>query len=215
MYRLFRIYGNYRRLFLISISLLLVLVGCTSSPAEQSVQPPYIEELRGAVFDPPRPLDDFSLMATTGEMFTLSDYEGQVILLFFGYRTCPDFCPMTFTELRQIYRELDEPADQIKVVFVTVDPERDDLATLNTYMRGFHEHFIGLRGEGESLEQIIKQFGVIAERQQLGDSPLSYLIDHTASLFLIGPDGRLQVQYLYGTNFRDILHDVRLILQTL
>jgi protein SCO1 len=214
MYRLYQINSNYRRLLLISISL-LILLGCASSPPEQSSELSYAEELRGAVFDPPRTLADFSLMATTGEMFTLSDYRGQIILLYFGYRTCPDFCPMTFTELRQIYRELGEPADQVKVVFVTVDPERDDLATLTTYTQGFHEHFIGLRGEGESLDHVIEQFGVVAERQQLGDSPLSYLIDHTASLFLIGPDGRLQVQYLYGTNFRDILHDVRLILQTL
>jgi protein SCO1 len=195
---------------------LLALAGCAgTSPAAQSPGLAYADDLRGAVFDPPRVLDDFSLMATTGETFTLSNHHGQIILLYFGYRTCPDFCPMTFTELRQIYLELDEPADQVKVVFVTVDPERDDLPVLTAYTQGFHQDFIGLRGEGDSLKNVMDQFGVIAERQQLADSPLSYLIDHTASLFLIGPDGRLQAQYLYGTDFRDILHDVRLILQTL
>jgi protein SCO1/2 len=191
---------------------LLLLVGCSSTSTSTTTGLPYADQLRGAVFDPPRALNDFSLMATTGEEFTLSEHEGEIILLYFGYRTCPDFCPTTFATLKRIYEELDEPAEQINVVFVTVDPERDTLENLALYTHAFHEDFVGLRGEGETLTQVMGQFGVVAQRQQLADSPLSYLIDHTASLFLIGPDGRLQVQYLYGTNYRDIVHDLRIIM---
>lgn len=191
---------------------ILLLAGC--SPAQQSAESnlPYSGELRGAVLNPPRAIADFSLMSTTGEAFTLSQHRGELILIYFGYRTCPDFCPTTFAELKRIYTELGEPAEQVKVVFVTVDPQRDDLANLTLYTQAFHHDFIGLRGEGAALQQVMKEFGVVAERRQLADSPLSYLIDHTASLFLVGADGRLQVQYLYGTHYRDIVHDLRLIL---
>jgi protein SCO1/2 len=201
-----------RLLSLILISM-MVLAACRTATVETD-RASYASELRGAVFDPPRTLADFSLMSTSGENFTLSEHRGEIILLYFGYRACPDFCPTTFAELRRLYAELGEPGDQLKVVFVTVDPERDSLENLSLYTHAFHEDFIGLRGEGEPLQALMSQFGVVAERRQLDDSALSYLIDHTASLFLIGPDGRLAVQYLYGTDYRDIVHDIRLILQS-
>jgi protein SCO1/2 len=204
------IFNRWIALVLIGV---MVLAACRSASSEAN-RASYASELRGAVFDPPRSLADFSLMSTRGENFTLSEHRGEIILLYFGYRACPDFCPTTFAELRRIYAELGEPADQLKVVFVTVDPERDTLENLSLYTHAFHEDFIGLRGEGESLQALMSQFGVVATRRQLDDSALSYLIDHTASLFLIGPDGRLAVQYLYGTDYRDIVHDVQLILRS-
>jgi protein SCO1/2 len=188
----------------------LIVVGC-SSAAQPTLTPP-LPELRGAVFSPPRQLPDFSLSATTGDTFTLSEHQGEVILLYFGYRTCPDFCPATFAELRHVYRELNEPDDKLKIVFVTVDPERDTLENLALYTHAFHEDFIGLRAEADALRDLTGAFGVVAEKRQVGDSALSYLIDHTASVFLIDQDGRLLAQYLYGTDYRDIIHDVRVLL---
>ena len=169
--------------------------------------------LHGAIFDPPRALTDFSLTSTTGQPFTLSEHRGELILLYFGYRTCPDFCPTTSIELRNLYQELGKSAERVKVVFVTVDPERDDLESLTRYIGAFHQAFIGLRAEGASLQSLMGQFGVIAERRPLGDDPQSYLVDHTASIFLIGADGRLQAQYLYGTDYQDILSDLKIILK--
>lgn len=190
--------------------IVLLIAGCTGQ--SELKEDSYLDDLGGAVFDPPRSISNFDLASTQGDTFRLSDHNGEIILLYFGYRTCPDFCPTTFTELRQIYRELGEPADKLKVVFITVDPERDDLESLAAYTQAFHEDFIGLRTEGESLQRIMDEFGVVAEKRQLADSALSYLIDHTASLFLIGPDGRLEVQYLYGTNYQIIVNDVKVIL---
>ena len=181
---------------------------------QQTEQLAYADQLRGTVFNPPRPIADFSFASTNGAPFTLSEHVGEIILIYFGYRSCPDFCPTTFAELIRIYEALGEPADQLKIIFVTVDPERDTLDLLTLYTHAFHEDFIGLREEGEALQQLMDQFGIIAKKQQLGDdSALSYLIDHTASLFLIGTGGQLQVQYLYGTNYRDIVHDLQIILE--
>lgn len=186
------------------ILLAVLLPGC--SAASQNTY-----KMHGAVFDPPRILTDFTMKSTDGTDFTLSQHRGQTILLYFGYRSCPDFCPTTFAELNQIYAALNQPKDKLKVVFVTVDPDRDTLDNLTLYVHGFHNDFIGLRDDGDGLKQLMKQFGVVAEKRQVGDSPLSYLVDHTASLFLITPDGQLKVQYLYGTDYRDVLADLKTI----
>ncbi len=187
------------------VGLAVVLAGCGA--AKQTVV-----QMHGAMFDPPRVITDFTMKSTDGTDFTLSQHKGQTILLYFGYRSCPDFCPTTFAELNQIYAALKQPKDKLKVVFVTVDPERDTLDNLTLYVHGFNSDFIGLRDDGESLKKLMKEFGVVAEKRQVGDSPLSYLIDHTASLFLITADGQLKVQYLYGTDYRDVLADLNTIL---
>jgi protein SCO1 len=198
-----------------AIAIIGLLIGCSAIGSNQETSVSYTEQLRGAVFDPPRTLEDFTVTATTGETFTLSEHRGEVILLYFGYRSCPDFCPTTFAELRQVYSALNEPAEKLKIVFVTIDPERDTLENLRLYTQAFHEDFIGLRAEGQALQALESQFGVVAQKQVVGESALSYLFDHTASLFLIGADGQLEAQYLYGTDHRDIVHDLELILQTL
>jgi protein SCO1/2 len=173
------------------------------------------DTFHGAVFDPPRALDDFTLDSTAGSTFTLSEQQGRLILLYFGYRTCPDFCPTTFMELRRVYMELGEPSDRLTVAFVTVDPERDTIEVLTPYTQQFHPDFIALRGEGETLDQVEQTFGIVAERVSVGESAQSYLYDHTASIFLIGVDGTLQGQYLYGTDHRDIAADLRLLLDAM
>jgi protein SCO1/2 len=196
---------------LVGIILLTACSDAASSSTEETGQS-YADQLRGAVINPPRVLSDFSIPSTSGSDFTLSEHQGEVILLYFGYRSCPDVCPTTFAELIRVYRGLDEPVDRVKIIFVTIDPERDTIENLTLYTQAFHKDFIGLRAEGEPLESLLKQFGATARRQQLGDSALTYLMDHTASVFLIGPDGRLQSQYLYGTSYQDILHDVQIVL---
>lgn len=200
-------------ILLAAIVFMIVMVGCSATPVtDLPADLPAIGDLRGAVLSPPRQLTNFSISSTTGQPFTLSEHEGEVILLYFGYRTCPDFCPTTFAELRRVYAELGEPRDKVKIIFVTVDPERDTMENLTRYTEAFHEDFIGLRAEGAALEELIGAFGVVAQKRQLGESQLSYLIDHTASVFLIGQDGRLTAQYLYGTDYRDIVHDLEVLL---
>lgn len=205
---------TYRWMILL-LTITVVVSGCgTISSANGTASPAYSGQLRGAVFDPPRTLTDFSLPSTTGSPFTLSAHKGQIVLIYFGYLTCPDICPTTLAELQNIYLHLNQPVNQVKVLFVTVDPDRDSLANLTSYTHAFSADFIGARAEGDPLKAVMGQFGVTAERRPVADSPLSYLIDHTASIFLVGPDQRLLAQYLYGTDYRDIVHDVQAILQS-
>lgn len=198
-------------LIFLSLCLFLVLAGCSSEAKAKPAS--FTGQLRGAVVEPPRKIQDFTLPSTTGDDFTLSAYKGKVVLFYFGYMTCPDVCPTTFADLRQVYTHLGDLADKVQVVFVTVDPERDTLERLTLYTRGFHEDFIAVRGEGDTLQAILDNFGVKATRRVVGESALSYLIDHTASIFLVGPDGRLLEQFMYGTRYQDIVQDVTLILE--
>jgi protein SCO1/2 len=192
---------------------LLVLLFSVLLTACSAGTQPYGGQLRGAVLNPPRQLNDFTAMSTTGEEFTLSDHRGEVTLLYFGYRACPDFCPTTFAELRRVYAALDEPADKLNIVFVTVDPEADTIENLSPFVAMFHKDFIGLRTEGQALTELESQFGVVAQRRALGET--GYAFDHNASVFLIGAEGQLEVQYLYGTDYMDIVHDLQIILATL
>ncbi len=204
---------NTRWLTLI-LTALLALVGCSTAPAASSVvSSKAVSDFRGALFDPPRALTDISLPSTTGTHFSLADHKGQAILLYFGYLACPDLCPTTLTALRRVYVDLNQPVDKLKIVFVTVDPDRDTLDNMTRYTHAFNPDFIGVRGDGDALKQLMTQFGVVATKQPLAGSAESYAVDHTASVYLVGPDGRLVAQYLYGTDYRDIVHDVKSLLK--
>jgi len=200
-----------KRIVVILLGLML-LAGCSGGGTAATPTPDYADELMGAVYDPPRALAEFNLASTEGDTFALSDYSGDVILLYFGYRSCPDFCPTTFAELRRVMTDLGDLSEKVQVAFVTVDPDRDTLELMDLYTNAFNPDFIGLRGEGDTLQAVMDQFGVVAEKQVLGDDPMAYLMDHTASVFLIDPQGRLLAQYLYGTFYRDIVHDIQVIL---
>jgi protein SCO1/2 len=202
---------------LVRLVALLLITACSQPQAKaekqsDSLLPDFAVRLKGAVVDPPRPLQNFSAPSTQGT-FTLADHRGKVILFYFGYMTCPDVCPATSAHLKWVYEKLGVLSEQVTVVFVTVDPERDSLDRISAWLGIFNEAFIGLRPEGEALTSIMTQFGAVATKQQLNESALSYLMDHTASVFLIDPQGRVLEQFLFGTPFEDIAHDVRLILE--
>jgi len=169
---------------------------------------------RGAVIDPPLPIQDFSAPASNGETFTLSSYKGSVVLLYFGYLACPDFCPTTMADLQRVYGALSaEEQARVQVVFVTVDPERDTLDKLALYTAAFNPAFVGVRQDDPILMgELVNQFGVVAARREV-DSALVYLIDHTTSVFMLDPNGDLMNRFAYDTPYQDIVHDLQLVLR--
>jgi protein SCO1/2 len=156
------------------------------------------------------PLEDFTLPSTTGE-FSLSDQRGKVVLIYFGYMTCPDYCPATLADLQRVMRDLGEDRQRVQVVFMTVDPERDSLERLTLFLAAFDESFIGVRGEQQATFDVLNQFGVTMVKREV-DSAVGYLVDHTASVFMIGTDGRLISRFPHETPYEDIVHDVRVLL---
>jgi protein SCO1 len=181
---------------------LLALGACASAP-----------QLKGTVLEPALPAYDFTLTDQTGQPFTLSEQQGKVVLIFFGFASCPDICPVELANLAAVTRELGAEADAVEVAMVTVDPERDTPERLATYVSAFHPDFIGLHGDPETLAPIIKAYGVYAERRDLPDSALGYTIDHSGFVYAIDKAGRWRALYAHGTPVADIAGDVRTLVR--
>ena len=170
--------------------------------------------LRSGAFDPPRPAPDFALPATSGDEFRLRRYLGKVIVLTFGYTSCPDVCSTVLAELAQVRERLGNAAKRVQVVYVSVDPERDNPARLRGFTEQFDKTFLGLTGPMDQLAPVWKAYGVSVVRRELpGSKPPTYLIHHSASVFLIDAAGRLRVMAPFGTPSEDVLHDIRTLLK--
>ena len=163
---------------------------------------------QGSLIDPPVPAAEIALPDQNGDMFRLSEQQGKVTLIFFGYTNCPDVCPVTLSEYKQIYQALGEDAEQVNFVFITVDPERDTPARLRSYLPNFGAPVIGLVGDQASLAPIKKAYGVYAEKVE-SDSALGYLVDHTARVYAIDRQGNWRLTYPFGIEVDKIIADVR------
>jgi protein SCO1 len=153
------------------------------------------------LFRPPqRPLgvtgQTFSLASTTGETFTQDDLRGTPSLVFFGYTFCPDVCPTTLAETTAWRNELGLTAEDLRIIFVTVDPERDTAELVKSYVEGFDPSVIGLVGSPEETAKAKAAFGVFSEKSGDVDSEF-YLVDHTALTFLIDGDGSFEGTIAY------------------
>ncbi len=152
-------------------------------------------------FRPPqRPLgvtgQEFALNSTKGGTFTQNDLRGTPSLVFFGYTFCPDVCPTTLAETAAWRAQLGLTPEDLRIIFVTVDPERDTPEMVKAYVEGFDPSVIGLVGSLEETDKAKAAFGVFSEKSGDVDSEF-YLVDHTALTFLIGADGRFQSTIAY------------------
>jgi protein SCO1/2 len=193
---------------------MVVAAICVAAGGPVSAAPAGSAGLRSGAFDPPRAAPDFTLPTTGGEEFRLSRHLGKVVALTFGYTSCPDVCPTVLAELSQLRLRLGAAAKRVQVVYVSVDPERDTAERLRAYTEQFDKTFLGLTGAPDQLTTVWKAYGVSVVRRDLpGSKPPTYLIHHSASVFLIDPRGRLRVMAPFGTPLDDVLHDVRALLK--
>lgn len=169
---------------------------------------------RGTVYSEPFPLaPEIQLTRANGEGFQLSQLRGNIVLLFFGYTSCPDVCPTTMAELKSALEQIGpERSRQVRVLFVTVDPGRDTPARAQEYVNHFNTDFIGLSGSEAELQKTWNDYGVFRQIVE-GTSAAGYLVDHTARITLIDQDGNLRVSYGFETPVDDIAHDLELLLK--
>ena len=165
--------------------------------------------LKAGVFEPPRQAPEFSLRGSDGNDLTLSRYRGKLVLMSFGFTHCAAVCPTTLATLAQARQALGPQASAVQVVFVTVDPERDDPAQMKTYLAAFDPSFVGGAGKPEVLAAMRKNYGVVANKVPMTGG---YAVDHTSSIFLIDRDGKLRAMMPYGRDAKDFVHDIKLLL---
>jgi protein SCO1/2 len=153
----------------------------------------------------------FALTDHTGKPRTLADYKGKVVLVFFGYTQCPDVCPTTMAEMASVMQKLGPQADQVQVLFITLDPERDTRQLLASYVPAFDKRFVGLYGTPEQTAKVAKDFKVFYSKVP-GKEPGSYTIDHTAGTYAYDREGRLRLFIRHGGGADPIVHDIRQLL---
>ncbi len=193
-------------LLIIVMGFIILGTGC------QAFAPAY--EYKGAVLDPPSPLPDFELKDTNEEPFHLSDVEGNITLVYFGYTFCPDVCPLTLWEIKEALASLESGQERVHVIFITADPERDTPEVLSKYMAVFGPEFIGLTDDMAKIQDVMKAYGAVGEKEEVSeDSSLGYVVSHTASLFLVGPQRHLLLQYPFGFTAEDLSSDLNHLLQ--
>ncbi len=183
--------------------LILLLTGCGKP-----------HEFAGTQLDAPRPASDFSGINWDSTPFHLSDLRGRVVLLFFGYTTCPDVCPLTLAEMKAVEKDLGEQAEEVEVVLVTVDPEHDTIERLAQYISAFDSTFYGVRLDEPTLTATRKAYGIYAENvvSELGATIVEHSIDHGSYTLLIDPQGNWRVVYSYDIDARAIAEDIRYLL---
>ena len=154
---------------------------------------------------------DFRLTDHNGQVRSLQDFRGKVVVVFFGFTQCPDVCPTSMQELAEVKQQLGADADRLQGIFITVDPERDQLEMLKAYMGNFDPTFLALRPTPEQLPALAKDFKIYFKKVD-GQTPASYTMDHTAGDYIFDPQGRLRLYNRYGTSVDTLAKDIELLL---
>jgi protein SCO1/2 len=159
--------------------------------------------------DPAPPLE---LTSHEGERVRLDAFTGRVVAIFFGYTHCPDVCPLGIAHLTRTLERVDPDGDDLKVLFVTVDPERDTEARLARYLASFHPSIIGLTGERADVEAQARAFGVgiLVPDHEPGEA---YLVDHTARIFLIDRMGHIAARVPATAGAEELIREVTPLLE--
>ncbi len=151
---------------------------------------------------------DFTLTAHTGKPIRVSDYQGKVVVLFFGYTHCPDICAPTLTRLSTMLRQLGPEAERVQVLFVTVDPKHDTVAQLASFVPKFHPTILGLTGSEQEIGKVAQDYKVAFQH-----NPGTTVIDHFGGILMKDPKGRLRLLFKNDATAEDMTHDVRLLLK--
>jgi protein SCO1/2 len=155
---------------------------------------------------------DFQLSDHNGQLRSLKDFKGKLVVVFFGYTQCPDVCPTSMAELAEIKKSLGADGDRLQGIFITVDPQRDTPALLKAYMANFDPSFLALVPTPEQLAAVAKDFKVYYKKVD-GSTPTSYTMDHSAGSYVYDTQGRLRLYARYGGGVAPLLGDLKILLK--
>lgn len=180
------------------LAVALLLAGCSSQQPWQTMD---ISSLMPAL--------EFQLVDETGREVTAEDYRGEVLLLFFGFTSCPDICPTTLARLSSVRRGLpDELASRLRILFVSVDPKRDSPADLAAYTDAFGEGITGLTGDMKALRALNRRYRVTFGYGE-ADAEGNYEVSHSGAVFAFGPDGAARLLIRDRDSREAVMADLR------
>lgn len=186
------------------------LIGILLGVAVLSVFRPHVYS--GVVLQSSEPAPSMGgLLYTDGQPVDITSLRGNVVFVYFGYTYCPDVCPLTLGTVDDAVAALGEDANRVKTIMVTVDPERDTADALETYVAAFNDDFRGVRGDESDIRSVATQYGVTYEYEEAGEDG-SYVVNHTASLLAIDPEGALRVIYPFGVTAEELTADLQELL---
>ncbi|MCW5874213.1 MAG: SCO family protein [Anaerolineales bacterium] len=193
-------------MFVVGAVLLTAVVGCALEISKKQLA------FRGSEIDPPMPAAPIRLQRLDGKLYDLAEQNGRVVVLYFGYTYCPDYCPGTLAKLQVVFDRLGEQAADVDVVLVTTDPDRDTAEVVDEYARHFNPTFIGLSGSEEALNPIWLDYFVGRQIVPMPESALGYTVNHSTRAYVIDKDGNLRLTFPFELQANDILHDLLLLL---
>ncbi len=193
------------------IALVLIVVAAAAAVVVPRLGPP---ELHGTDLGPASEARDFTLQAADRGAVRLSEFRGRAVLLFFGYTSCPDTCPLTLSKLQRAMELVGDRRRDAQVILVTVDPSLDSPQRLREYVQGFDLGFIGLGGEPVELAEVARSFGAWAGEPEAAHAEHSArLIPHTSHVFGIDREGRLRILWGPELTAEQIAEDLQSLLR--
>jgi len=145
---------------------------------------------------------------------TTEDFLGRFQRIAFGYTSCPDVCPTTLLEMKEVLKHLGDKASQLQPIFITVDPERDSAQVMREYTSAFDPRILGLRGSEDLTRRAAAEFRVRYEKvRDPAAPPGSYTVDHSAGMILLGPDGRAALRFAYATPAQKVAERIDALMQ--
>lgn len=167
---------------------------------------------RGSQIEPAMPAAEIRLQRADGSVYDLAQQRGRVVVIYFGYTHCPDYCPGTLAKLQIVLDRLGEQASQVDVVFITADPDRDTPEVADQYARHFSPAFIGLSGTEDELTPIWQQYFVGRQLIPMPESAIEYTVNHSTRTYVIDKAGNLRLTFPFEMQANEIVHDLRLLL---
>jgi protein SCO1/2 len=181
--------------------ILLLLSACGADKKPET--PLFGTDITGADF-----AKDFSLRDHDGQQRELKDYLGKTVVMFFGYTHCPDVCPTTMADMAKTMKLLGEQANQVQVIFITLDPERDTQEVLAKYVPSFDKRFVGLYGNAAQTAETAKTYKVFYEKQAVAGQS-GYTIDHSAGSYVYDKEGKIRIYFKYGQKPNEMASDLK------
>lgn len=177
------------------------------------LKPKSVPIASGTLLDTPRILPAFALTGVDGQPFTNAALAGHWTVVFAGFTSCPDVCPTTLTLLKSVVKDLGPAATRVRVLFLSVDPERDTPARMASYVHYFDPQFTAATGPTEELDKLARAMSFVYTKVP-GATPDSYTMDHSAALMLLNPQGQLAGYFTPPFRRDALVSDLKALVQS-